>query len=250
MSSPSEHDGLHVQRIEELHNPDHLPEAFRYKSIQEVTGATDDYFYPNGSSKRRVHPQRRNPFGLNPLAFGALIALITALIVGAAVGGGLGAILAGKEECNTSPSRANSTSSSKTSEVASTTSATTTTFVDYVVPEPSLIQTLNINCPELNNTILQDKADGQYRVGCGRRILGSSETKTFTALIAYSLQDCIQACYLYNVWVGQRNCTAVSWCKAMSYCSETNPGGNCWLFNASSSTSLDGNSTIAILESF
>lgn len=246
MSSPNEYSGLHVQSVEQLRNADHLPEAFKYRPNQEVTSAAGDCFPPEASSPRRVHPQRRNPFGLKPLAFAALVALITALIVGAAVGGGLGAVLAGKEECNTLPLGANSTSSSKTFEVC-TTSATPTTFVDYIVPQPSLIQTLNIECPELNDTLLQDTAGGQYRVGCGRRILGGQEITTLTALIAYSLQDCIQACYLLNSWVGQTECTAVSWCKAMAYCSETNSGGNCWLFNASSSISLDSNSTVAIL---
>jgi hypothetical protein len=42
-------------------------------------------------------PVRRNPFGLGPLAFGGLVALLSAVIVGAAVGGGLGGTLA---SCN------------------------------------------------------------------------------------------------------------------------------------------------------
>lgn len=39
-------------------------------------------------------PPLRYPFGLGPLAFGGLVALVTAIIVGAAVGGGVGGTLA------------------------------------------------------------------------------------------------------------------------------------------------------------
>lgn len=38
----------------------------------------------------------RGPFGLSTFAFGILIAMITAIVVGGAVGGGLGAVVAMK----------------------------------------------------------------------------------------------------------------------------------------------------------
>src|ERR1700722_1454376 len=43
---------------------------------------------------------RRNPWGLSPLMFGLLVALITLIIVGAALGGGLGGCLASAQKKN------------------------------------------------------------------------------------------------------------------------------------------------------
>ena len=47
-----------------------------------------------------ISKSRRNPWGLSPLMFGLLVALITLIIVGAALGGGLGASLASAQKKN------------------------------------------------------------------------------------------------------------------------------------------------------
>lgn len=41
--------------------------------------------------------QKRNPWGLSPLAFGVMVALITALVVGGAVGGGVAGAMSGNK---------------------------------------------------------------------------------------------------------------------------------------------------------
>ncbi|KAI4862215.1 hypothetical protein F4820DRAFT_431226 [Hypoxylon rubiginosum] len=148
------------------------------------------------SSLSQQHsPEHHNPFGLRRLAFGALIALVTALIVGAAMGGGLGSAITKKEECDTSPLVVTSTESflipASTSAPTASTSAASTALVNYAAPEPSLVQTLDDNCPKLNNTILEDTNADQYRVTCGYRVLGNPSITTWSALVAYSLQDCV-----------------------------------------------------------
>lgn len=42
--------------------------------------------------------QKRNPWGLSPLAFGLLVAIITALVVGGAVGGGVAGAMSGNDD--------------------------------------------------------------------------------------------------------------------------------------------------------
>lgn len=249
MFAPDERDGLHVQSLEHFQNPDCLPELVKDEATQFAGGRANTDIRHNYSSKtlQGVHPQRLNPFGLSPLAFGALIVFMTTLIISAVVGGGLGAALAGKEGCNAMASSAPSTSSLKPSKSPSPTSNTPTTFVNYIAPEPTLIQSLYSGCPALNDTIIQDTMDHSYRVACGRHLIDDFDTTTLTELVAYSLQDCVQACSLLNVWSGQSNCSAVSWNNAMAYSYET-IGGNCWLFNNASFIALDANSTTAILE--
>ncbi|OTA97785.1 hypothetical protein M434DRAFT_26521 [Hypoxylon sp. CO27-5] len=214
--------------------------------------------YPSGLSQQQLRTHNRNPSNLSPLTFGALISLITTLIVGAALGGGLGAALGKKAAYETSAPVTTSASnletqvSTPTSTTSSTISTTSSALFDYAAPTPSLVETLYIDCPKLDNTVMQDTASNVDRIQCARRIIGGGAVSTLSALTAYSLQDCIQACYLFNYWAieweSETICLAVSWCKSMSYCSGTNSGANCWLFNASSSIEIEDNSTVAAVD--
>lgn len=264
MFSPHEHTGFRVQPIEYPNGLNHLPEVHEQvqlpEAVQNKPAPIIEEANPSNVSQQQESPEHRNPFGLTPLAFGVLVALVTASIVGAAIGGGLGGALGNKEKCQTFPSEITSTESyiptstlipiSSTVIPSSSTSTISTALVDYVAPEPSLVQTLHINCPELDGTIIEDTKGDQYQVTCGYRILGNPSILTYSGLAAYSLQDCIQACFLLNNWGGggQKLCAAVSWCKAMSYSAEINAGANCWLFNSSSNAlSIESNHTIAVM---
>jgi hypothetical protein len=59
--------------LEYKDEPDHTP----YRQVNGSRNMTNDT------------TQRRNPWGLGPLMFGLLVAAVTALVVGAAVGGGM-----------------------------------------------------------------------------------------------------------------------------------------------------------------
>ncbi|KAI1767700.1 hypothetical protein GGR53DRAFT_481316 [Hypoxylon sp. FL1150] len=255
-----EYSGFHVQPIEypngpnhlpEVHEPNHPPETFEY-TLAPSMGVVKP-----GNLLQQQSSEDGNPFGLSPLAFGTLIALVTTLIVGAAIGGGLGSALAKKGHCDASPSvvtsmpTSTSLPTSSTVNPTSSTSAAATALVDYVAPEPSRVESLHINCPELDGTLIEDSNLDQYRVTCEQRILGNPSITTWSGLIAYSLQDCVQACFLLNNWGagGQKACTAVSWCRTMSYSAEINAGANCWLFNSSSnSLEINSNHTVAVMQ--
>ncbi|KAI2628729.1 hypothetical protein GGR54DRAFT_636444 [Hypoxylon sp. NC1633] len=246
MSSTKENGELHALYVEELHGPDHLPEvAYRdhppevieYKPAQDVAEAVS-------------LPPRHNPFGLTPLAFGILVSLATALIVSAAIGGGLGAAVLANERNSPVPD----TVQTCATKAPPAQTPTPTPLVDYVLPEPSLIQSLHVDCPALNDTLVQDELDAgaRYRVRCGTSIVGQSETSVVASLAAYSFQDCLRACSLANQWagagagVGSSACVAVTWCQAMSFCGLDR--WNCWLRNATSPTVGESNYTTGILE--
>jgi hypothetical protein len=53
--------------------------------------------YPTEADRSIPQTQKRNPWGLSPLAFGLLVAAVTAVIVGAAVGGGVAGAMSGND---------------------------------------------------------------------------------------------------------------------------------------------------------
>ncbi|KAI0166714.1 hypothetical protein GGR52DRAFT_574675 [Hypoxylon sp. FL1284] len=100
MSSQQEYDSLRIQPIEYPDGSNHLPEVHESNHLPEVHESNHppktpeyrpapaaDIMEPGDIYQHRRISENRNPFGLGPLAFGAIIALITALVVGAAVGG-------------------------------------------------------------------------------------------------------------------------------------------------------------------
>ena len=95
------------------------------------------------------------PFGLRYLTFGALIALLTLLIVGGALGGGLGSSLAtarhGASPSSISLGTMSTTSSSSTASPNAT--ASPTAYNNYAIPKPFVINSLASNCE--NGSIYQ-----------------------------------------------------------------------------------------------
>jgi hypothetical protein len=87
---------------------DNAPEVYQEAGLEPVKAGLQTYaahaqhLYPTHmqdfESKYDTYPPPqpplRCPFGLTPLAFGSLVALVTMIIVGATVGGGLGGTLA------------------------------------------------------------------------------------------------------------------------------------------------------------
>ncbi|KAI0901659.1 hypothetical protein F4806DRAFT_8449 [Annulohypoxylon nitens] len=270
MSSTGHQGELHIQSVEFPNNPTHIselpgsyyspevlrsnqpPEALNLKAA-EGTGTADS----NATPKQPLSTYSRNPFNLSPVAFGALVSVITALIVGAIIGGSLGGTLAKQEHYKTAPHAETRTSSLEVNRPTPTSTptsliSTSATLTDYAAPSPSDVETLHIDCPRLDGKITEDSIQQRYKISCGERIVGGgSDVITYSASIAYSLQDCIEACSQLNIWTGGLYCTAVTWSQAMSFAWETEGGMNCWLFN---STSLDSsievhvNHTIAIME--
>ncbi|KAI1389603.1 uncharacterized protein F4822DRAFT_205905 [Hypoxylon trugodes] len=255
MLSPHENNELNSQYIENAHPMSQLPEVLDQKPAESAVQS----MYPSGPAQPSAHSENRNPFNLNLLSFGALVSLITALIVGAVIGGALGASLhKSREGCempssDATPSEAilpsgpETTTPEPTHIPTSTLSSTESTAyltTDYAAPRPSRVATLDIDCPALDGTVLDDWEANQYHINCGRRYIGGGDTETWSAVVAYSIQDCLQACSLLNDWWRTNLCTAVTWCSTMADCT-SQFGGNCWLFNSTPAVELNENYTIA-----
>ncbi|KAI1457820.1 hypothetical protein F4805DRAFT_457500 [Annulohypoxylon moriforme] len=253
MSPPGQQEALHIQAIELPDSPSYIsempgseyspgvhrssqpPEVLQYKSAEDMRASG-----LNTMPQPHLLPQRRNPFNLSPFAFGALVSVATALIVGAIIGGSLGATLVKQEHYQAQMPMGTSTSSSRinrptpTSTPTLSTSSTSPTLTNYTAASPSDVETLYVDCPNLEDTSIEDRSSSSYQVKCGKRIPpGRSDVTTYSASIAYSLEDCINACAQWNWWTTGSYCVAVSWCQDMSY-SWNYEGANCWLFNDSS----------------
>ena len=114
------------------------------------------------------------------------------------------------------------------------------TYTDYVVPLPSQILSVPLDCPALNSQTRTTAEGDVFIFDCGVDYVGND----LAALIAYRLEDCCTACSAYNYQ--QQNSGLDSRCQAFTfnanmsyaYAAEVPPGGNnCWL----KSTSDQGN---------
>jgi hypothetical protein len=87
MFDPSERDqpGLEVDKTKEA---PHAIYPVANNKLEDRDGYND---VSQTSGERKL---RHNPFGLRPLWFGILIAVITTVVVGAAIAGGLGGTMA------------------------------------------------------------------------------------------------------------------------------------------------------------
>ena len=74
---------------------------YRAKTDPYVNSYGPEVYHQPAAAGAHVQPQRRNPWGLSPLAFGLLVGGITAVIMAAALGGGIGGALA---SCNSKKS--------------------------------------------------------------------------------------------------------------------------------------------------
>lgn len=274
MASQNDYDGLHVQRLEQMSSPPrqtHISQYYssqpEYETKEPLSTLASPQHYNNtqyhGSSQPPPPPfpseekSRRNPWGLSPLAFGALIAIITAIVVGAAVGGGVSTI-GSKNNCATSQhttttGAGSSTTGTSTSTATSSgsTTAPTGTFANYIPASVSSVQSLYNDCASLNGSSVQSAQGPMFRVTCPQAILGSSGTNgvTLSELVAYTLQDCINACTLMNFWKGSTVCNSITWDAGMAGATAANFGGNCWLFDDSTTFQVKANSTSARLTS-
>lgn len=268
MSSAGRQGELHIQSVEFPNDPTPIselpgsyyspeilrsnqpPEALNLKAA-EGTETADS----NATPQQPLSTYSRNPFNLSPLAFGALVSVITTLIVGAIIGGSLGGTLAKQEHYKTAPHAETRTSSSEVNKPTPTSTptssiSTATALIDYAVPSPSNIETLYVDCPNLDGTIIRDSYNNGYNAHCGKLIaMDQPDVHVCSASVAYSFTDCIEACNQLNLWNDAIYCIAVSWCQAMSYSLYTDGPANCLLLNGTSidsSTQIDVNHTIAI----
>ncbi|EXJ93822.1 hypothetical protein A1O1_02215 [Capronia coronata CBS 617.96] len=209
-------------------------------------------------------PRKPNPWGLSPLAFGILVAAVTAVVVGGAVGGGVaGAMSSKRSDSSSAPvsvvTVTADSSSATTTSTGSSPSATSTTTLplpsslqNFVVPEPYYVDTLeNPGCSGDNSKIVIQEMNVAFDLFCGVDMQNSIPDLTDSSLVvadvvglfAYSITDCLYACanarHFVSLW-GQdheggnmQTCKGVTWNFEMA-ASNTSDQANCWLKNGTS----------------
>ncbi|TLS22784.1 uncharacterized protein PpBr36_06181 [Pyricularia pennisetigena] len=210
--------------------------------------------YPAGTEQRRVVP-----FGMRPVVFAAIFLLGGILIGGAIVGGVVGSVMASRVQ------------TAKESAVAATTTeppAPTTTsfpgpsegpFRDYTTPPTKDIETLQLSCPRLDGTSFTGFDGKRFNIVCGvdengpgREAVG--EIKDVSAFVAYSFQDCLNACTTYNRLSGRDParpssliCRAAVFRRSLNDNIALREGGNCFLKNATRASGNPGRPNTGLL---
>lgn len=230
----NENSGLEVRPIE------HSRDAMMLQKPQLHEHASSEPYESSFKQSGRIVP-----FGLRYLTFGALIAVLTLLIVGGALGGGLGSSLAtarhGASPSSISLSTMSTISSSSTASPTAT--ASSTAINNYAVPQPFVINSLASNCENgsIYQTLQQALSLTSYRQQtfqylCDRAYKGSTiatrggSVKTLASFISYTVENCIEACSNMNGWASETVCRAITFGTRLAE-SYTGYGTNCWLFN-------------------
>lgn len=234
---------------------DHGPEVHYPTSTLEVHTKPNDTDYSDNdvSYAQKETDQdtlvtrsgrRHNLFGLGQFASGLLIGLLVAIILAAVLGGALGANLAScrsnsKAASEVAPNTINHTSTVTATRTAAATSTANATFHNYVPAAPSSVSSLALNCPALNNQGAQTAYGDRFVVYCGEDFSngfpadGGGIIADFINIIAYSFEDCLEACSALN-YRSQKYHRNNTTCRAVTFISDLGnyANGNCWLKNA------------------
>ncbi|KAJ4315916.1 hypothetical protein N0V84_008123 [Fusarium piperis] len=206
------------------------------------------YHLPPGYEAQAQQGQKAQniPFGLGVWTFAALVALLSAIVVGAGVGGGLGAALANcKSDDNcpaatAAPVQTSAPTECPTPETNNTSADNDTT--PYVPRPANEVNLVELNCPKDKSQSSSFKSskgyDFKWWCGVNAPAGGPAEEggiiSDVSPLIAYTLQDCLNACSAMiekdeNEGSGVK-CRSVVFGKRMS--DEVGRWGvNCWLKN-------------------
>lgn len=133
---------------------------------------------------------------------------------------------------------ATSTTLISSSTVASSATASATA-TDYAPVSIRDVQTLVNNCPTIEGTTIKNHFNQNFRYTCGVDLgnLPAAEGGNITdiaAIIAYTIEDCIDACSGINFQTflqrveGGPTCSSVSWTENAA-ASVAVGNGNCWL---------------------
>ncbi|KAI0399746.1 hypothetical protein F4802DRAFT_610628 [Xylaria palmicola] len=198
-------------------------------------------------------PRKR---GWGPAA--AIATAITAVVIGATVGGGLGASLSSCKnelgyfsprgsavsQCQTLMTATNPIPSSTTTTSPAFPTTTNGLLVNYTVESPGNIENLAADCTSLTSTLQITPFQDKFSVYCyqdfGTGNLKDNDNRDVVVddvmlLIAYSMADCLQACSQYtrrSQALGiDSSCGAVVWVSDMSHFNHYQDG-NCALKNS------------------
>ncbi|KAK4945592.1 hypothetical protein LTR10_015211 [Elasticomyces elasticus] len=190
---------------------------------------------PQYESKPSTPDRRRGllPCGLSLLAYTILVAAVTAIIIGAAVGGGLGGALASKSNKSTVGSGtattatmtvtgAGATATMTATGTSSATSTSTGQVKNYAPLLPAQVNTTALDCND-KSTITSATGE-QFQLNCNINYGGND----IINIIAYTLDACIEACSNLNTIANATTCHGIMFNGNMEFVvAEDN--GNCWL---------------------
>lgn len=247
-------DGLEV-----IEDPNRLPvpcvsdnmsqkeDTQEYSQMSSPPGRYQEYYTDNLSAayaqgikpiaEPTVLPQHKQRVcRFSPALFGLVTALTAALIVGAAVGGGLGSVLA--HEKKKPPTTVTITAP------ASTATNAGGKLTNYTVPSPTTISSVALDCPNIDGNTYNTSNGQSWALSCHL----DEYTGDLGAILAYTYQDCIEACAAMNKWQGEeRVCSRVQFSSLVAE-KMAEDWGNCWLKNGSAyQTSPEGRGVSAKL---
>jgi hypothetical protein len=243
-----------------------LPDTF-HSPVSQISASLhrpDDQAGVQHSEKYVAARHRSTMFGMRRRSFWILV-VIGIFVVAATIGGSIGGSLAvSNKACVTVRKAFQSTSNQgrsslkpatqAVSSIASTTAppgpiasngvltsnSTGSTAETYVPLAPSAVNLVNITCPHSLRSYNSEPYD------CKEGVYIAPGLDAFL-MVAYTLQQCVDACSAVNV-DGHRRCRAVVMASAMS-AEYAEYGANCWLKNISFPTRAASGMTIAVLTS-
>ena len=262
LSSIQYDQGLEVNhQYEGPRQPDHS--GLQYKDPIAYAPAP-----PSGGGPKR--PQnasaRGNPCGLGPLAFGLLIALVTSIVVGAAVGGGISShssrygsfAFKCSSNRNTRPEATTvsiSPQSTTTVTVTETAYPTSTPNISYAAALPQDVVTVKWDCPSITSYTTSNLQTNQvFAVTCGVdyynniAAIQGGIVADIVGIVAYSAADCMEACANMNIFASQwgfsTKCAGITFGEQMSI-EYSNHGANCFLKNGTSVNPLSSDEALS-----
>ena len=106
--------------------------------------------------------------------------------------------------------------------------------------EPPNVNSVAVDCPNLNNKQITTQTGDKFSFSCGFDIgtglaaQGGGIISDIAGIVSYSVSDCVDACSEFSrqsdKWGVAMRCTSVTFDSDMKNVTQT-WGGNCWLKN-------------------
>ncbi|RSM10001.1 hypothetical protein CDV31_007407 [Fusarium ambrosium] len=201
MPSHSDSEGLQVDMT-------NAPEVAHLYGQHKLYYNPPEYRHPESEPESEPSLQKKQihvPFGLGIWTFGLLIGVLVAAVVGAGVGGGCAAALGNCSsnitECTECSEAAPVETISCPSIEPNNTSSENTTD-PYVPRRASAVESLELNCPTdfRQRTVFKSNKGYEFSWYCGVNVPAGDPAKgggimgDVAPIIAYTLEDCLNAC--------------------------------------------------------
>ncbi|KAF2177865.1 hypothetical protein K469DRAFT_719336 [Zopfia rhizophila CBS 207.26] len=188
--------------------------------------------------------------GLKRKTFWIVAAIVTLLVIGAAVGGGVGGALSQKNSDNANtddqaagartPSVSNSASAGPVTRTSSP-SSTTISTTEVAGPTSTILR----DCPSANNSIYDvtlGSSQMSFRKVCNLSLQNANGIDNVVGRVTTSLNDCINLCAAYNIQNKteitegrSRICNSVCWRNTFDEKNDW-PGGMCFGYTTQNSS--------------